>query len=291
MLRQLRVDKVRGSSFLSGDHAYRLGEDGLSAFARLADPVDEATARPSSERISLGTPELDRLLGGGVWAGTSTLVLGPSGAGKTMLALDFAAAGARAGRRTVFATLQESVSQLTRVIQGGARAGLSDHLEIHRRSPVDMYIDEWVHDVLGTVQRTRAELLVVDSLSDLRLASPDETRFEEYVYSFGQRCSRNGTTALMTLETRPPFAFAGTFSTSLSHIADNVLLIGYSIDGSEVRRAVHILKSRGSAHDQQIYEYTLAGDGVHVGEPITLDVGLPHLTPDSSHATTSSEGR
>ena len=222
------------------------------------------------------------MLGGGVWAGTSTLVLGPSGAGKTMLALDFAAAGARAGRRTVFATLQESVSQLTRVIQGGARAGLSDHLEIHRRSPVDMYIDEWVHDVLGTVQRTRAELLVVDSLSDLRLASPDETRFEEYVYSFGQRCSRNGTTALMTLETRPPFAFAGTFSTSLSHIADNVLLIGYSIDGSEVRRAVHILKSRGSAHDQQIYEYTLAGDGVHVGEPITLDVGLPHLTPDSS---------
>ena len=291
MLRQPRVDKVRGSSFLSGDHAYRLGDDGLRAFPRLADPVDEATARPSTQRISLGTPELDGLFGGGVWAGTSTLVIGPSGVGKTMLGLDFVAAGARAGHRAVFATLQESVSQLTRVIQAGAWSGLRDHLEIHRRSPVDMYIDEWVQDLLATVERTGADLLVVDSLSDLRLASPDETRFEEYVYSLGQRCSRNGTTVLMTLETRPPFAFAGTFDTSLSHIADNILLIGYCVDGSEVRRAVHVLKSRGSAHDQQIYEFTVSTDGLKIGEPIALDVGLPIRAPAPTGPAPSLEAR
>src|SRR6185436_11025102 len=192
--------------------------------------------------------------------------LGPSGVGKTMMGLDFVAAGAQAGRRSVFATLQESVSQLTRVIRAGDRNGLSEYVEIHRRSPVDIYVDEWVQDVLATVERSRADLLVIDSLSDLRLASPDQTRFEEYIYSLGQRCSRNGTTVLMTLETRPAFAFAGTFNTSLSHIADNILLIGYRVDGSEVRRAVHVLKSRGSAHDQQVYEFTVSSDGLKIGE-------------------------
>src|SRR4029079_5241309 len=174
----------------------RRGDTALRSCPRRRYRVDEAKARPSTERISLGTPEMDELFGGSVWAGTSTLVIGPPGVGKTMLGLDFVAAGARAGHRAVFATLQESVSQLTRVIQAGAWSGLRDHLEIHRLSPVDMYIDEWVKALLATVERTGADLLVVDSLSDLRLASPDETRFEEDVYSLRQRWQRDGTHAL-----------------------------------------------------------------------------------------------
>ena len=274
-LRHLRVDKLRGSSYLSGEHAYRLSDHGLSAYPRLADPVDDGLVRPSAERVSLGSPELDRLFGGGIWSGTSTLVIGPSGAGKTMLGLDFITAGARAGKRGVFATLQEPLSQLTRVLDAGEWTGLRDLVEIHRRSPVDLYIDEWIYDTLSTVKRCGAELLVIDSLSDLRLASPDETRFEEYVYSIGQRCARTGMTVLMTVETRPPFAFAGTIGSGLSHLADNILIIGYHVDGSEVRRAVHVLKSRGSAHDQGIFEFTVTGDGIHVGDRIELDVGLP----------------
>lgn len=278
-LRQLRVEKLRGSGFLSGEHAYRLGVDGLTAFPRLADPVDDAAARPSADRISLGSAELDRLFGGGVWSGTSTLVIGPSGVGKTMLALDFINGGAQAGMNGVFATLQESISQLTRVVAAGGWAEVKDRVHIHRRSPVDVYVDQWVHEVLETVDTTDAKLLVVDSLSDLRIASPDETRFEEYVYSLGQRCSRTNTTVVMTLETRPPFAFAGTIGSGLSHIADNILLLGYHVDGSEVRRAIHVLKSRGSAHDQGIYEYTVASDGLHIGERIQLDLGLPRRAP------------
>jgi circadian clock protein KaiC len=169
------------------------------------------------------------------------------------------------------------MSQLTRVLDAGEWDGLQNRVEIHRRSPVDMYIDEWVSDTLQAVERAKADLLAIDSLSDLRLASPDETRFEEYVYSLGQRCARNGTTVLMTLETRPPFAFAGTIGTALSHIADNIVLIGYQVDGSDVRRAIHVLKSRGSAHDQGIFEFTVAADGVHIGDPIKIDIGLPRL--------------
>jgi circadian clock protein KaiC len=274
-LRQLRIDKLRGSGFLTGEHAYRLSARGLVTFPRLADPLDAATVRPSDERISLGSPELDRLIGGGVWVGTSTLVIGPSGIGKTMFALDFLRAGAQADKRGVLASLQETPSQLARVITTGTWGSASSLVEVARRSPVDMYIDEWMYDILGVVERNRAELLVIDSLSDLRLASPDETRFEEYVYSFGQRCARNGTTVVMTLETRPPFAFAGMIGTALSHLTDNIVLLGYHVEGPDVRRAIHVLKSRGSAHDQSVREYTIEAEGIRIGDPIRLDMGLP----------------
>jgi circadian clock protein KaiC len=273
-LRYLHVEKLRGGRFQTGEHAYRLSEHGLSVFPRLADPLDVARPQPSAERISLGSSELDGLISGGVWAGTSTLVIGPSGAGKTMLALDFLTAGARAGRRGVFATLQETSSQLARVLAGGRQASFDNLVEVHRRSPVDMYVDEWVHELLQVVEQSDAELLVVDSLSDLRLASPDETRFEEYVYSLGQRCARMGTTVLLTLESRPAFAFAGAIGTSLSHVADNIVLIGYHVDGHLVRRAIHVLKSRGSAHDQAIREFVIGADGIAIGGEMAIELEL-----------------
>jgi circadian clock protein KaiC len=241
-------------------------------FPRLADPVDTDRPDAPTERISLGSPELDELISGGVFPGTSTLVIGPSGAGKTMLALDFLTAGAKAGRRGVFATLQETSSQLARVLDNGRGTSFAGKVEIHRRSPVDMYVDEWVHEVLDVVERTGAELLVIDSLSDLRIASPDATRFDEYVYSLGQRCARTGTTVLMTLESRPAFAFAGSIGTSLSHLADNIVLLGYQVDGHRVRRVLHVLKSRGTAHDQAIHEFEIGPDGVQIGGELAIDL-------------------
>lgn len=271
-LRYLHVDKMRGGRFQSGEHAYRLTEHGVIVFPRLADPVDTDRPDAPTERISLGSPELDELISGGVFPGTSTLVIGPSGAGKTMLALDFLTAGAKAGRRGVFATLQETSSQLARVLDNGRGTSFAGKVEIHRRSPVDMYVDEWVHEVLDVVERTGAELLVIDSLSDLRIASPDATRFDEYVYSLGQRCARTGTTVLMTLESRPAFAFAGSIGTSLSHLADNIVILGYQVDGHRVRRVVHVLKSRGTAHDQAIHEFEIGPDGVQIGGELAIDL-------------------
>jgi circadian clock protein KaiC len=269
-LRLLEVSKLRGSRSLSGEHAYRLSDKGLDVFPRLADPVDTLTGKVTDERISLGSGELDEMLEGGVWKGTATLVIGSSGVGKTMLGLDFLAAGAAAGRRGVFASLQETPGQITRVLNAGGRRSLEGWVEIHRRSPVDIYIDEWIYEVLQAVERTGAELLLIDSLSDLRLASPDQTRFEEYVYSLGQRCARMGTTVLMTLESRPAFAFAGLIETALSHLADNIILLGYRLDGAKVTRAIHVLKTRASGHDATVREFTIDGDGITIGGPTEL---------------------
>ena len=269
-LRFLEVAKLRGSRSLTGEHAYRLSDHGFDVFPRLADPVDDAVTDVARTRVSLGSAELDAMLEGGVWSGTSTLVIGSSGVGKTMLGLDFLTTGAIAGKRGVFASLQETSSQLARVLSATARRPLADRVTIHRRSPVDIYIDEWIYEVLRTVDESRSELLVIDSLSDLRLASRDERRFEEYVYSLSQRCARVGTTVVMTLESRPAFTFAGSIETTLSHLADNIILLGYRIDGSTVRRAIHVLKSRASGHDPEIREFTIGPDGINIAGPIPI---------------------
>jgi circadian clock protein KaiC len=77
----------------------------------------------------------------------------------------------------------------------------------------------------------------------------------------------------MTLETRPPFAFAGALQSSLSHIVDNIVVLGYRVDGPEIRRVLTVLKSRGSDHDQRVHEFSIGADGIRIGSPISIDVG------------------
>jgi circadian clock protein KaiC len=271
-LRYLRVLKLRGAGFTPGDHSYRLGASGVSVFRRLADPADSSTPRERGDRIGLGGDGLTEMIHGGVWPGTATLVIGPSGVGKTLIGLEFLAQGGRDGRRGVLATLQESRTQLLRTVSG--RDGtFHDDIVFHHRSPVDVYVDEWIAEVFDLIAKHGAELLVVDSLSDLQLASPGGKRFEEYVYSLAQRCSRTGVTALMTLESSPTFSLPAISGTSLSNLADNVILLGYQLSDGIVRRAIHVLKTRASGHDDAVRELRLDGANVRVGDvlPISLN--------------------
>ena len=269
LARHLTVVKLRGGSYLSGDHAYRLDQNGLLVFPRLADPVSERSKAPSATRISLGSPGLDALVGGGAWLGTTTLLVGPSGAGKTMLGLDFLGAGAREGRKGVFATLEENLPQLDRILSAPGRQSMNGHVTVHRRSPVDIYIDEWVHELLDVAESRNADLIVIDSLSDLALAAPDQKRFDEYVYSLSQRLSAAGVTAMMTLETRPSFGLAEGSGARLSHLSDNVLLVGYLVDGATVRHIIHALKTRASWHDEFVREFSIGPEGITVGDAVS----------------------
>jgi circadian clock protein KaiC len=126
----------------------------------------------------------------GYWTGASTLVAGPSGAGKTLMGLHFVFAGARLGEPSLIATVQESPVQLEYICQGFGWSLRHDNVEVMYRTPVDVYIDEWVHDVLGIVERSGTKRLMIDSLGDLMAAAGDGIRFREYVYSLLQRLSR-----------------------------------------------------------------------------------------------------
>ena len=280
-MRVLQVTKLRGSDFKSGEHAYRLSANGLSAFARLADPVDVARQPASDHRVSLGSAGMDAMLGGGVFAGTTTLVLGPSGSGKTMLGLDFLYAAAQRREHGVFATLQESRTQIQRTLNTKRRT--EERVHMLHDSPVDMYVDQWVHEVLTEVARRKATCLFIDSLSDLRLATPDASRFEEYLYSLAQRLSRLGITTLMSLESAdlagPPERLGG----SVSHLSDNIIALGYAIDKNRLQRVVTVLKSRATAHDPSVRLLDIGPGGLKVGPRAgdELAAAATPLVPDA----------
>ena len=140
------------------------------------------------------------MLADGYWPGASTLCAGPSGCGKTLMGLHFIFNGVREGEPGVLATLQEHPTQLERIVNGFGWSLEEEGVELMYRSPVDLYIDEWVYDLLDAVERTGARRVLIDSLTDLQFAAPDEIRFREYMYSLVQRFSRQGVSLFMTSE-------------------------------------------------------------------------------------------
>ena len=202
--RFLHIRKLRGSGFLSGLHGYRLTSHGLRLFPRLADITPDGGYPLGGRRITTGIGGLDAMMGGGLWPGSATMVAGPSGSGKTIMGLHFIYGGAEHGERGIVATLQENPTQLDRMITGLGWPAADPAVEVMYRSPVDIYIDEWVHDLLEAVERTQARRILIDSLMDLQVAAIDETRFREFMYSLAQRFSRQEITVLSTYETPGP---------------------------------------------------------------------------------------
>ena len=270
-LRLIRVAKLRGSGFRSGRHAYRLSEHGITVFPRLADPVTQADYRLGDERVSTGIEPLDRMLADGYAPGSSTLVAGPSGIGKTLMGLHFIFNGAAAGEPGVIATLQENPIQLQRIARGFGWSLDDQRVAVMYRSPNDVYIDEWVYELLDLVERTAAKRVLIDSLSDLRYATPDPVRFREFIYSLTQRLSCHGVSPIMTSELPDLFHVGRLAEYGISHLSDNVILLQYRRADTRLQRTITVLKSRASAHDPDIREFDIASRGIVLGDPIASD--------------------
>jgi circadian clock protein KaiC len=272
--RVLQVLKLRGSGFISGKHAYRVSSSGIAVFPRLADHDDGAAYHFSSERISSGVSLLDAMLSEGYWRGASTLVAGPSGSGKTLLALHFVFSGAEVGGPGIFATFQENPVQLERIVQGFSWSLDNPNVELMFRPPVDLYLDEWVYELLELVERTGAQRIAIDSLGDLRMACGDEHRFREYMYSLLQRCARKNVSVMMTQEVTELFGVTRLSEYGISHISDNVVLLQFLRGDSEVKRAITVLKTRGSAHDQRIRQFEITREGLSLGDQFLPEQSL-----------------
>ncbi|HEX8862206.1 MAG TPA: ATPase domain-containing protein [Actinomycetes bacterium] len=260
-LRVLQVLKLRGSSFLSGRHVYRLSDAGIEVFPRLADPVDPSAYALPAQRISSGIVAFDAMLADGYWPGAATLVAGPSGAGKTLMGLHFVVSGARRGEPGIIATLQENPIQLERVAQGFGWSLAENGVELLYRSPVDLLVDQWVYELLAAIERTGAQRILIDSLGDLAFAAGDEVRSREYLYSLVQRCSRQGVSLLMTLELPDLFQVTRLSDLGISHVSDNVVLLQYLRRQASVARTVTVLKTRASLHEPQIREFAITSEG------------------------------
>jgi circadian clock protein KaiC len=271
--RYLSVAKLRGSPFLSGDHVYRITGDGLRVFPRLADPVENDGYAATAARISTGIPALDDCLEGGYWRGSTTLAVGPSGIGKTLMGLQFLFAGGRADEPGadepgILLTLQEDRSQLARITAPFGWSIDRPGIQILDRSPVDVYLDELIYELLDRVDEIRARRVVVDSYTDLVRVSPDPTRLAELTYSLVRRCARRGISLMFTYETVELFGLSRISDRGISNISDNVLFLQYLADGTEMKRAIGVLKSRGTAPDIGLREFTISSAGIGLGEPV-----------------------
>jgi circadian clock protein KaiC len=269
--RFLTVRKLRGSGFRTGQHGYRLTPQGLHLFPRLAD-VPSADGYPrGDQRTPSGIPALDAKLAGGLLPGTCTMVVGPSGSGKTLMGLHFIFAGVRHGEPGVIATLQENPTQLERTA-GSLGWPLADPaIEVMYRSPVDIYIDEWVHDLLQAVKRAQARRVLIDSLMDLRIAAQDQTRFTEFMYSLTQRFARQGITLLTTCEMPGLLSADSLPQAAISHLSDNVIMLNHYRDSGSLKRSLAIIKTRASHHDQAISQFSIGPHGISLGHVITPD--------------------
>ncbi|MHB8869736.1 MAG: ATPase domain-containing protein [Thermoleophilia bacterium] len=266
--RYLRVLKMRGSDFQSGEQAYRISPKGLLVYPRLTTPAVPIVYEALSERSKTGVELLDEMLSDGYWKGSSTVVFGPPGCGKTLLCLHFIFKGIELGEKGLFITLQENPTQLARVARGFGfdlpKAIEDRKLLLKYVSPVEVNIDEVVYEAAHAADEFGAERLVLDSLNDLALAA-DPIRFRDYTYSFVQTMATRQISLLMTSEIKDLFASTYLSEFGVSHMSDNLILLHYLREESEVKRAITTLKTRASAHESSIRQFTIDGSGMHIG--------------------------
>ena len=246
-IRHLEVLKLRGTGFMSGEHAYRIAPDGLHVFPRLAgsDPVE--TYELQTERMSSGIPAIDQMLVDGYWPGASTMIAGPSGSGKTLMGLHFIFNGAAAGQPGIIATLQENTTQLDRIVKG-----LVARQRIGR----------------AHVPLTRGPLSRRMGLRPDRGHRADPRAPGVHRQPRGPKARANQQISVMMSQEIPALFGISTISEDgISHVSDNVLLLQFVPRDQQLRRAVTVLKTRATRHDPDVREFNITPEGIVLDEP------------------------
>jgi circadian clock protein KaiC len=265
--RYLRVIKLRGSNFLDGYHYFRVKRSGLEVFVRLVTPPVPSGYLTSPDRLTSGVSGLDEMIESGWLRGTSTIVAGPSGAGKTAVGLHFLREGVARGEAGLLINFQENPTQLARVVAafGWRPEDLlgQGKLDVLYTSPVELQIDSIVTEAFRRIEAGNVKRLVIDALGDMERSARDSNRYRDYLYAFTQYVAARGVTALFTLETVDAHYLSGTTGREVSPMSDNLLLLGLHL-GDDLTRTIRVLKSRGSAHDGRRHLLRITARGLSV---------------------------
>jgi circadian clock protein KaiC len=271
MVRKIQVVKMRGQSQSLGVHTFRISDDGIEIFPRavLKSGKTRDIQIPGDKRLAMGVPILDEMLGGGLPAGYSMLLVGPSGSGKTMLATQFLAEGVRVGEPGVIAAFEKSPNQLlshqlNELVKNG-------EVGVINTRTLDLSIDEILHDLVKMIDRMKAKRVVIDSLSgfELALASVFRDDFRESLYRMIAVLTGMGVTVLMTAELEDRYTVLRFSSYGNAFLADAIVMQRYVELEGQFRRVISVIKVRGSQHSKDIRFFDVERDSITIGEPLS----------------------
>ena len=286
VVRKLQIVKLRGQASIPGLHTVRIGSYGVQAFSRTLGLVNQTARSSSTRRLSMGIPDLDKLLGGGVLEGDSVLVAGPSGTGKSVLATQFITAGLKQGEAGIIVVFEERPAKYTARAENLGmslqKAQNSGKLEILYLRPLDLSVDETMQEILDAVKRTGASRLVIDSLVgfEMALAPGFRADFRESLYRMIAALTGAGVTIVSTVEIEDSFTSFQFSHYAISFLTDDIIRLRYiEIDG-QLRKMLAIVKMRGGNHSKDIREYVISNKGVIIIKPRQTDYtaltsGLP----------------
>lgn len=287
VVRKIQVVKSRGQAPMPGLHTFRITENGLELFPRLQMPTGATSRSLPRMRISSGVESLDELMGGGILAGDSVLVSGPSGTGKSVLAAQFIATGVRAGEPGVIAVFEEHPTEYV-LRAKGLGFDLEEmiargDLQIIYLRPLDLSPDETLQAIRAAVHQIGAKRVVIDSLSgfELALAPTFRTDFRESLYRLVTSLTDTGVTVLMTMEIVQSYTDLQFSPYVISFLADDIILLRYVEIEGLLRKSLVVVKMRQSDHSKEMRAYEITGRGLVVRESLReyrgINTGMAEL--------------
>jgi circadian clock protein KaiC len=291
MVRKMQVMKLRGQAPIPGLHTFRITRDGIQVFPRVLVGRSEETARAGAPatpraRLSTGVSALDGMLGGGIPAGYSVLLVGPSGSGKSVLAADFIKEGARHDEAGVYAVFEKRPTAYAEDGPGGAQFEQlvrQGKVAIIQTRPLDLSIDEMLSEIVDAIRRVKARRLVIDSLSGFELALAPTFRedFRESLYRMVSVLTGMGITMIMTAELEDSYTDLRFSPHGTAFLTDAIVMQRYVELHGRLQRVMAVVKVRASAHSPDVRAFDITDEGIVMGETLRDYEGLLTGSPAS----------
>lgn len=277
--RRLRVIKMRGMQYEGGYHDFVIDRGGIQVFPRLvaANHPSEFTAGPLRSEIDA----LDALLGGGLDRGTSTLLIGPAGCGKSTIAVQYALAAASRGEHAVLFVFDETLATLRARSQALGmpfdEQVAAGRLRVQQIDPAELSPGEFAHIIRESVEPANGEgarVLVIDSLNGFLNSMPEERFLTLQLHELLSYLAQQGVATLLVLAQHGMVGTAMGTPVDASYLADAVVMLRFFEAKGRVRRAISVFKKRSGAHEDSIREFRIGPGGIVVGEPLEQFQGI-----------------
>lgn len=298
--RRLYATKVRGSNFREGYHDYEIIQGGVVVHPRLVAAEHHATFE--REQVTSGVAQLDVMLGGGIALGSTALLLGPAGVGKSTVAMQFAVNAMKAGKKAavymfdeVLDTLIERVEKLCLGKEGGLRTFIADgQLHAQQVDPAEMSPGAFAHEVRRAVDGG-ATMIIIDSLNGYLNAMPEERFLTTHLHEMFSYLNQKGVLTLMVVAQHGMIVGGGFVGdVDVSYLADTVMLFRYFEMRGEIKQAVSVFKKRTGEHERTLRELRISSKGVAVGEPLRefrgVMTGVPQYEGEMGMLPTAKRG-